>query len=160
MLSLLRALPIISGVLLTAIGSGPAVAKGPVDVIELYGPPFERGIAILEGEALLDFDPWGQAFLGAPLDDPPTEVSEPLTVTMYIKDSAGVAQPVYRFAYHALVGGGLIYLPGPGDPDYDLNKGTILGGSGNWFEASKAWNALVAGLAEIQPPATGSGGLK
>src|SRR5690606_38138842 len=110
-----------------------AVAKGPVDAIEFSGPALEHDIAVTEGDALLEFSPWGQAFLGEQLDSAPTALGEPLAVTMYLRDETGALRANYRFAYHPRPGGGAIRLPGRGEPGYDLNKTTILSkGDGQW----------------------------
>jgi hypothetical protein len=138
----------------------PAIAKGPLDVIEVSGPQFEHALALLEGDALLDFNPWAQRFLEEQIEAP-VDVGEPLTVTMYLDDASGTPQPVYRFSYYPNPSGGSIYLPGPGDSDYDLNKTTILSANdGRWFAAAPEWDAFYESLVRIQPPSTGSGGLK
>jgi hypothetical protein len=136
-----------------------AIAKGPVDAIEFTGPTLARPIEVTQGDALLTFSPWGQRFLGERLDASP-DVSDGLTVTMYLGDKDGVPTPLYRFTYYSQ-DGGVIYLPGPGDTDYPLNETTILSqNDGHWFRAAPEWQAFVQGLTQIQPPATGSGGLK
>jgi hypothetical protein len=139
---------------------GIAVAKGPLAAIEFSGPGFEQTLSVTEGDALLDFNPWGQEFLGARLDSKPSGLLEPLTVTMYLDNSVGTLEAIYRFEYYPAPDGGRIYLPGPGDADYDLNKTTILGGGGNWFDASPSWDSLYQRLVSIRPPSTGNGGLK
>ena len=159
MVSRVRLISVVS-VLLFALTQGVAVAKGPVDVIEFSGPRFDHPVAVLQGDALLDFSPWGQAFLGERLDEEPASLAEPLTVTMYLDDTAGGSKAIYRFEYYPRPNGGLIYLPGPADPDYDLNKLTIMNGNGLWYKASEDWNAFYEVLMRIHPPSTGSGGLR
>lgn len=110
---------------------------------------------------MLKFSPWGQAFLSERLDSAPPGLGEALIVTMYLNDETRTPKALFRFKYHPRSEGGAIYLPGPGDPYYDLNKSTILsGGDGHWFEASSEWDALYRSLVPIRPPSTGSAGLR
>ena len=160
MISASRLTVVFAGLFVLSSLSGAAVAKGPVDVIEFSGTEFEQTLSVIEGDALLDFNPWGQEFLGARLDSKPSGLLEPLTVTMYLDNSVGTPEAIYRFEYYPAPDGGSIYLPGPGEADYDLNKTTILGGSGNWFDASPSWDSLYQSLVSIRPPSTGDGGLK
>jgi len=134
------------------------VAKGPVDRITIEGGGLARPVAVTEGDGLLEFNPWGQKFLGERLATAPG-VAAPATVTMFLKNESGELKPVYRFAYYAGAGGGVLYLPGPGDADYRLNSGTILTPDG-WFRATPAWDAFVAAASRVQPPSTGDGGLR
>jgi hypothetical protein len=156
-----RMLTVIATAALVAVAlSQPvAMAKGPVDRIELTGPTLRRPIEVTQGDALLAFSPWGQAFLGDRLGSQP-DVADGLTVTMYLADETGVPWPIYRFTYYRQ-DGGVIYLPGLRDPDHELNASTIATfNDGHWFAASPAWQAFVAGLMQIQPPSTGDAGLK
>jgi hypothetical protein len=139
---------------------GIAVAKGPLAAIEFSGPGFEQTLSVTEGDALLDFNPWGQEFLGERLEAEP-EVTDGLIVTMYLEDASGDRRAVYRFAYYPHLAGGRIHLPGPGEADYDLNKTTILSANdGRWLEASPGWDAFYESIVRIQPPSTGSGRLR
>jgi hypothetical protein len=157
--SLLRAAFVMTAVGLAALSQDAAVAKGPLAAIEIAGPALDHTLAVTEGDALLDFNPWGQAFLGEKLDEAPA-MTDALTVTMFVDDGAGGQRAAYRFRYQPGSDGGRIHLPGPGEPDYDLNKTTILDGSGASYESSAAWDAFFESLIAIRPPSTGSGGLK
>jgi hypothetical protein len=44
------------GLVVAVMVQTPAIAKGPLDVIEVSGPQFEHALALLEGDALLDFN--------------------------------------------------------------------------------------------------------
>jgi hypothetical protein len=140
--------------------STSAVAKGPVDRIEIFSAGITREVDRSEGLEVGEFDPWSQFFLGERLGSPPS-VSDAATVTMYLTDETARLQPIYRFSYFASATGGYIYLPGRGDADYELNKTTIItANDGTWFRASANWDAFVAAANRVRPPATGDGGLK
>ena len=147
-------------ILALATVPGDVVAKGPVDEIEIIGPALSRAVEVTEGPELGEFNPWGQLFLGERVDAQPS-VSQPATVTMYSKDESGRLEPLYKFSYYPDERGGFIYVPGRGDADYELNKGTIITqNDGKWFQASVRWEAFVSAASRVQPPATGDGGLR
>jgi len=137
-----------------------AVAKGPMDKITVTGGELARSIEITQGDALGEFNPWAGRFLGERVDRAP-DVGNAATVTLYLKDEAGNYEPLYSFEYYREASGGYIYVPGPGDAAYELNRTTIITqGDGKWFKASAGWDALVAAEEQIRPPATGDGGLR
>jgi hypothetical protein len=140
------------------------VAKGPVDKITVTGPEIES-IEITARDALDEFDPWGRQFIDwerGLASKSPTR-GEPYTVSFYLDDRVIF---VLKYAPEP-EGTGYIYVPGPEDPDYRRNAGTIIGGSsdrwdpnGKWQYATASWAAVMPGENQVQPPATGDGGLR
>jgi hypothetical protein len=52
-----------------------------------------------------------------------------------------------KYAYDAATQRGYIYLPGPGDENYETNVRTIVHDvEGHWFKASRRWETLVVPL--------------
>ena len=148
-----------------ALMQAPVVAKGPVDKITVDGPDTER-IEITAGDALYEFDPWGRQFIDwdRGLASKPPTGGELYIVSFYLEDRVIF---VMEYAPAPEGGTGYIYIPGPDDPDHRLNAGTIIGGSsdhwnpnGKWQYATAAWAAVMRGENQVQPPATGDGGLR
>jgi hypothetical protein len=148
-----------------ALMQSPVVAKGPVDKIAVDGPDTDR-IEITAGDALDEFDPWGRQFIDweRGLASEPPKRGEPYTVSFYLDDRVIF---VLKYALEPEGGTGYIYIPGPEDPDYKLNAGTIIGGSsdrwdpnGKWQYATASWAAVMPGESRVQPPTTGDGGLR
>jgi hypothetical protein len=138
--------------------SAPVDAKGPIDKITVEGSSIPETIEVIDGESLSEFNPWVGRFLGDVVAEPDT-AGEVLRVTMYLADASGALQPVYRFDYYPVEG--LIYLPGPGDAEYETNKQTILSSNdGAWHEATAEWIAFVAAESRVTPPSTGDAGLR
>lgn len=51
---------------------------------------------------------------------------------------------VVRYAYDPATLRGYVYLPGPLEPEYELNTRSILRSvEGNWFPASREWQQFV-----------------
>ena len=126
------------------------MAKGPVDKITIEGPGLAGSFEITDSEILSRFDPWGSQFIGTggPLVGPPPHVKEPYLVKFYLENQRGELTLRYMFYYYFNLTGatGYIYLPGPGEPYYPINTGTIIRGTsdGQWFKAMPGWDDVMA----------------
>jgi hypothetical protein len=142
---------------------GTTAAKGPVDRITIAAPSgalFE----VTAGHELDTFNPWLSRYLSGEVDVEP-DVSSALKVDFYLRDS-DAEKRIYTFSYHKDAHGiGFIYLPGPADPDYRMNIGTILAPSDNswhngaWHRASGEWVQFIDSMTRVRPPQTGDAGL-
>jgi hypothetical protein len=127
----------------------PVLAKGPVDKITIEGPGLASPIEITDSEILSRFDPWGGQFIGTggPLAGPPPNVKEPYLVKFYLEDQQGNLTLRYMFYYYfnPAETTGYIYLPGPGEPYYQINTGTIIRGKsdGQWHKAIPGWDNVM-----------------
>ena len=145
-------------------------AKGPVDKITLAGEGLTEPIEITDAESLAPFDPWMRGFIdwnrGRIAEPPPVE--EAYEVSFHLADRGTIY--VMQYLTDTLGGPGYIYIPGPGDPWYSLNMGTIMGGSsdawdpnGKWHHAKLSWGMLVqkalnsTGNVPTPPAAVGPG---
>lgn len=127
----------------------PAMAKGPIDKIVIEGPGLASPFEITDSEILSRFDPWGGQFIGTggPLAGPPPYVKEPYLVKFYLENQQGDLTLRYMFYYYFNSTGstGFIYLPGPGEPYYPINTGTIIRGTsdGQWHKAIPGWDDVM-----------------
>lgn len=145
----------------------PALAKGPVDKITIEGPGLKKPIELTDPEILSRFDPWGGQFIGTggPLVGPPPNIKEPYLVKFYLEDQQGAFVLRYMFYYYFNATGktGYIYLPGPGEPYYQTNTGTIIRGKsdGQWYKAIPGWDDVMADVVgEAQGGLSSFAGLK
>jgi len=128
----------------------PAMAKGPVDKITVEGPGLASPIEITDSGILDRFDPWGGQFIGTggPLAGPPPNIKEPYLVRFYLENQQGDQTLRYVFYYYFNSTGttGYIYLPGPGEPYYQTNVGTIIRetSDGQWHKAIPGWDEIMA----------------
>lgn len=144
----------------------PVIAKGSVDKITIEGPGLAGSFEITDSEILSRYDPWGGQFIGTggPLVGPPPHVKEPYLVKFYLENQRGDLTLRYMFYYYFNPTGrtGYIYLPGPGEPYYPVNAGTIIRGKsdGQWFKAMPGWDDVMADVvAEPQADFFGYNGL-
>jgi len=144
----------------------PAMAKGPVDKITIEGPDLVKPIKITEPDVLNRFNPWGAQFIGTggPLAGPPPNIKEPYLVKFYLENQQGELTLRYMFYYYFNPAGttGYIYLPGPGEPYYQTNTGTIIRGKsdGQWHKAIPGWDdVMVDVVAEAHGGLSGFAGL-
>jgi hypothetical protein len=128
----------------------PAAAKGPVDMITIVGPGIDEPIEITDMKILWRFDPWAAQFMdaGGPLEAPPDVGSaEPYQVVFYLRDNSDELQMRYVFDYYPAVteDRSYIYFPGPGEPSYEVNIGTIIrdNSDGRWHYAMPTWGVMV-----------------
>jgi hypothetical protein len=138
-LSLLFVLAILSHFLASSL-----TAKGRTRRITLTCAgsegPIELTDTTVTGSA---FGPWGGQFLDttrAVLPAPP-RASRQCEVAFYVEAGPDHAHLAYVVYYrYTPGGGGYIYLPGRGDPWYEMNVGTILrdGRDGRWSDPSSA----------------------
>ncbi|HEX6385876.1 MAG TPA: hypothetical protein VF177_14495 [Anaerolineae bacterium] len=149
MKSILRCLPLFLLLALPALAV-PAAAKGPVDQITIAGPGLNGPIEITDPAILSRFDPWAGQFIGTggPLEWPPdVGVRVPYQAFFYLEDNRGDLQLRYVLYYYPDPAGGpgIIYLPGPGEPYYRVNPGTIIrtNSDGRWHNAMPAWDELM-----------------
>lgn len=130
--------------------TNPVMAKGPVDKITIEGPGLAVPFEITDSEILSRFDPWGGQFIGTggPLAGPPPYAKEPYLVKFYLKNQQGDLALRYMFYYYFNSTGttGYIYLPGLGEPYYQINTGTIIRGTsdGQWHKAIPGWDDIMA----------------
>jgi len=135
----------------------PVMAKGPVDKITIEGPDLAKPIEITDPDILSRFDPWAGQFIGTggPLAGPPSNIKEPYLVKFYLENLQGELTLRYMFYYYFNPTGttGYIYLPGPGEPYYQINTGTIIRGKsdGQWHKSIPGWdNVMSAAIVETQ----------
>ena len=145
----------------------PVLAKGPVDKITIKGPDLAKPIEITDPDILSRFDPWGGQFIGTggPLAGPPPNIKEPYLVKFYLEDQQGELELRYMFYYYFNSTGttGYIYLPGPGEPYYQTNTGTIIRGKsdGQWHKAIPGWDDVMTNaIVEAQGGSFGFARLK
>jgi hypothetical protein len=138
----------------------PMVAKGPVDKITVRGHGLKSTIEMADPAILEAFNPWMAQFI----DWQQGTSAAPRTGQVY--DVAFVINDtsIYNVQFVPGVLGeqGYIYLPGPGDPSYNLNIGTIIqdGNDGEWHRATSSWDNAIQPLITQQSalvlPATGT----
>lgn len=130
--------------------------KGPVDLIVVSGGGLNQPIEIADRAALQAFNPWiGQfadwnqkSFADAPC------YRRSFEVMFYMKwpergSSAldrGDLKMIYATRYCWTGEAGFVYLPGPGEPLYAFNGGTIIRGDadGKWHPATPLWESLLS----------------
>ena len=144
----------------------PATAKGPVDQITVAGPGLNEPVEITDPAILNRFDPWAGQFIGTggPLESPPHVGDRvPYQAFFFLEDNRGDLQLRYVLYYYANPDGGrgILYLPGPGEPYYRTNIGTIIrnNSDGRWHNAMPAWDELMQGLLaaeEVSPAGSDS----
>jgi len=148
--------------------SAPLAAKAPTVRITITGPDQSAPIEIIEPGAGA-FSVWagpGVYVNGAPQTSgfiadwqkgPKPEPSATLRryrIAFYTgckpseTDLCRVAEPqlsyVVLYAYDAATGQAYVYLPGRGEPWYEVNTRSILRSvEGNWFLASSEWQGFV-----------------
>jgi hypothetical protein len=137
-----------------------AYSKGSPALIRITGGGLFRPIEISDPASLKAFDPWVGQFADwqeKPLADAPC-FRRSFEVLFYMRwpggESAldrGNLQLIYATRYCSGGVTGYVYLPGPGEPQYGRNTGTIIRGSadGKWHVATPAWDSLMGDAVAI-----------
>lgn len=149
-------------VLLATIATVPfAQAKGPVDLILVSGGGLDQPIEITDSASLHAFTPWTGRFADwnqKALTDAPC-YRRSFEVFFYMKwpgrKSAldrGDLKMIYATRYCWTGHAGYVYLPGPDEPLYAGNGGTIIRGDadGKWHPATSAWDSLLSGAVTMR----------
>ena len=112
-----------------------AYSKGPVDLILVSGGGLTEPIQITDAVALKAFDPWMGQFADwsqRPLVDAPC-FRRSVEVMFYMKWPGrkssldrGKLKMIYATRYCSTGLTGYVYLPGPSEPLYQENIGTII----------------------------------
>src|SRR5882724_10327818 len=144
----------LSALLVLLAGIPLAYSKGSPDLITISGGGLTQPIEITDSTSLKAFDPWSGQFADwqqKPLADAPC-FRRSFEVLFYMKwpglessfDHGGL-QMIYATRYCSTGTAGYVYLPGPGEPQYRRNIGTIIRGvaDGKWHRASPEWDALM-----------------
>ncbi|HXF14300.1 MAG TPA: hypothetical protein VN517_14190 [Terriglobales bacterium] len=148
--------PILSTVLMTFAIVASAYGKGPVDLILISGGGLNQPIEITDPASLNAFNPWIGQFAdwkAKPLVDAPC-YRRSFEVMFYLKSAGrmpssrdrGDLQMIYATRYCWTGEAGYVYLPGPGEPLYGPNGGTIIraDADGKWHPATPAWDSLLS----------------
>ncbi len=140
--------------------SSHALAKGPVDKITVAGPGLAAPVEVT-GPGHNGFDPWTRDFIhwSRGLANPPPSVGEAYKVSFFLKqhdrsyclnrDGNYCLRYVVQYLPDPSGGAGYLYIPGPGEPHYRINIGTIGSGSnrwdpqGKWQYATARWDASM-----------------
>ena len=144
------------------IPGSPVLAKGPVDKITLTGPGLTNPIEFTDPESLAPFNPWTRGFIdwSRGLVTEPPQAEQTYAVAFYLKASErpyclkheGEFCLIYliRYSPDPSGGPGYLYFPGQGEPEHQINKGTIIDSSidawdpnGKWQYATAGWDALM-----------------
>jgi len=147
---------IVSALFISITAVPSAYGKGPVDLIVVSGGGLNQSIEFSDPAALQAFNPWIGQFADwtqKPLADAPC-YRRSFEVMFYMKwperDSSaldrGDLKMIYATRYCWSGEAGYVYLPGPGEPLYDFNGGTITRGDedGKWHPATPAWDLLLS----------------
>ena len=136
-------------------GAPLAFCKGPADLILISGGGLAQPIEIRNPALLKAFDPWMGQFADwqeKPLLDAPC-FRRSFEVLFYMRwpgressSDYGDLQLIYTTRYCSTGATGYVYLPGPGEPQYGPNGGTIIRGAadGKWHVATAAWDSLMS----------------
>ncbi len=130
--------------------ASPAAAKSPVDMITIEGQGLPHPIEITDAESLEPFNPWFRQFIDwkrRRIKTPP-EIEETYEVYFHLNERGKIF--VLHYSTDPSGGPGYIYIPGPGEPGYRLNIGTIITGdsdswnpNGQWQHATPEWATLI-----------------
>jgi hypothetical protein len=147
---------ILSALLVTLATVPSAYGKGPVDLILISGGGLNQPIEITDPASLNAFNPWIGQFAdwkAKPLVDAPC-YRRSFEVVFYLKSAGrmpssldrGDLQMIYATRYCWTGEAGYVYLPGPGEPLYGPNGGTIIraDADGKWHPATPAWDSLLS----------------
>jgi len=160
------------GLVVFALGlTIPLSAKGPTTKIVVTGASLTQPIEITDAAVLRPFLVWAGAgtrtcvggitnciegttgfivdWVNGPVDAPPSGLTS-YVVAFYSEsggsDRTAVEELAYvvRYVYDASTRKGYVYLPGKGEPNYELNTSSIRRGvEGRWFGANLAWQTSV-----------------
>ena len=130
--------------------TSPVAAKRPVDKITIEGQHLTAPIEITDETSLEPFSPWFRQFIDwkqRRIKTPPT-VEQTYEVSFHLNDRGVIF--VLEYSTDPSGGPGYIYIPGPGEPGYRLNIGTIITGdsdswnpNGQWQHATPEWGTLM-----------------
>ena len=130
--------------------TSPLAAKSPVDMITIEGEDLSGTIEITDTGSLYSFNPWIRQFIDwkrRQIKAPPT-VKDTYEVSFHSNERGTIF--VLHYSTDPSGGPGYIYIPGPGEPGYRLNIGTIITGdsdswnpNGQWQHATPAWGMLM-----------------
>lgn len=124
-------------------------------MILISGGGLAHPIELTDPESMKAFDPWRGQFADwqqQPFVDAPC-FRRSFAVLFYMKWPGrkspldrGDVNMIYATRYCSAGANGYVYLPGPGEPNYHVNIGTIIRGDadGKWHVATQAWNALLS----------------
>ena len=148
-------------VLILAAMPRPAWAKSPTAKMTISGGALTSEIEVTDPRILDISNIWYGKFLdasGGVAKEPPGGLRT-YEVWFYIKVAENSVRRRYVVYYspNPATGRGYVYLPGQGQPWYDLNVSAILrdGQDGKWNYASPAWEELIKPViaqAEAAPP--------
>ena len=143
-------------VLLMLLAGAPlAFSKGSPDLILVSGGGLGQPIEITDPDSLKAFNPWMGQFAdweAKPLADAPC-FRRSFEVLFYMRwperkssQDRGNLQLIYSTRYCSTGQTGYVYLPGPGEPQFGPNRGTIIRGAadGKWHVATAAWDSLMS----------------
>ena len=119
-------------------------------MITVEGQGLAEPIEITDAESLEPFNPWFRQFIDwkrRGIKTPP-EIEETYEVHFHLTERGKIF--VLHYSTDPSGGPGYIYIPGPGEPGYRLNIGTIITGdsdswnpNGQWQHATPEWAALI-----------------
>ena len=119
-------------------------------MITIEGQGLTHPIEITDAESLEPFSPWFRQFIDwkrRRIKTPPP-VEETYEVSFHLDERGKIF--VLQYSTDPSGGPGYIYIPGPGEPGYHLNIGTIITGdsdswnpNGKWQHATTAWGTLM-----------------
>jgi hypothetical protein len=141
---------LIATCLLQGLIPTPSWAKGETVKITLTCTGMAGPVELTDSIALTpSFGPWGNAILDSTRTARPGTVKgrRMCEVAFYVRYRAHDVELAYVLYYYPGNAStpGCIYLPGPRDPWYTLNVGTMWrpGQDGKWHVASPVWDALA-----------------
>jgi hypothetical protein len=141
--------------LVLLVGVPLAFSKGSPDLILISGGGLSEPIEVADPGLLKAFSPWIVQFADwqeKPLVDAPC-FRRSFEVLFYMRRPGrespldrGNLQLIYATRYCFTGVTGYVYLPGPGEPQYGWNTGTIIRGAadGKWHVATAAWDSLMS----------------
>jgi hypothetical protein len=111
---------------LVLCATGQLIAKGDTKRLVVTGGPLKTALEITSPDALADV--WGGSFLGEPTTEPSATLPR-YTVSFYVvppRETADRLMYVVTYVRDPDGTGGVVCLPGRGEPMYALNVTTIL----------------------------------
>jgi hypothetical protein len=146
------------GASLLLLGS-VASSKASLSKLLLSGRGLPQPIEITDSQLLGSSNPWFGSFIAGwkePFDSAiasvPSNAAPRYQITFFANASGQEPHVIYvaYYVFESATHRGLVYLPGPHDPGYSLNIGTIVRPhqDGRWNPANPAWcdqmNSIIA----------------